>query len=64
MESSITRRSDAATAEQSAEPDDPGEHVAKPDRLVARRQREAVALRANLRRRKDQARARDKPNQE
>jgi hypothetical protein len=33
-------------------------------RLAARRKREAEALRANLRRRKDQARAREKPKQE
>jgi hypothetical protein len=31
---------------------------------VARQQREAEALRANLRKRKDQARARQKPKQE
>ena len=31
---------------------------------AARRQREAAALRANLRKRKDQARARDKPKQD
>jgi hypothetical protein len=35
-----------------------------PRKLVARQEREAAALRANLRKRKDQARARDKPKQE
>jgi len=35
-----------------------------PGKLVARQEREAVALRANLRKRKEQARARDKPKQE
>jgi hypothetical protein len=39
--------------------------AAKPStRSVARRKREADALRANLRKRKDQARARDKPKQD
>ena len=33
-------------------------------KLAARRKREAAALRANLRKRKDQARAREKPKQE
>jgi hypothetical protein len=33
-------------------------------KLSARQEREAAALRANLRKRKDQARAREKPNQE
>jgi hypothetical protein len=33
-------------------------------RSVARRKREADALRANLRKRKDQARAREKPRQD
>jgi hypothetical protein len=33
-------------------------------KLAARRKREADALRANLRKRKDQARAPDKPKQE
>ncbi|HET7881395.1 MAG TPA: hypothetical protein VFL55_10950 [Acetobacteraceae bacterium] len=33
-------------------------------RLAARRKREADALRANLRKRKDQVRAREKPKQE
>jgi hypothetical protein len=32
-------------------------------KLAARRKREAEALRANLRKRKDQARAREKPKQ-
>ena len=36
----------------------------KPDKLTVRREREAEALRANLRKRKDQARAREKPKQE
>jgi hypothetical protein len=34
------------------------------DKLTARQEREAAALRANLRKRKDQARARDKPKQD
>jgi hypothetical protein len=33
-------------------------------KLAARRKREAEALRANLRKRKDQARAREQPKQE
>jgi hypothetical protein len=36
----------------------------KPGKLAERREREAEALRANLRKRKDQARAREKPKQE
>jgi hypothetical protein len=41
------------------------EEVAAPSRkLAARKKREADALRANLRKRKDQARAREKPKQE
>jgi hypothetical protein len=36
----------------------------KPNKLAARRKREAEALRANLRKRKDQARVREKPRQE
>ena len=36
----------------------------KPDKLAERQAREAEALRANLRKRKDQARAREKPKQE
>ena len=35
-----------------------------PGKLAARQEREAAALRANLRKRKDQARAREKPKQE
>jgi hypothetical protein len=35
-----------------------------PAKLTARQEREAAALRANLRKRKDQARAREKPKQE
>jgi hypothetical protein len=42
----------------------PDRHVPKPGKLAARREREAEALRANLRKRKDQARAREKPKQE
>jgi hypothetical protein len=38
--------------------------VATGNKLAARQKREADALRANLRKRKDQARARDKPKQE
>jgi hypothetical protein len=33
-------------------------------KLVTRQEREATALRANLRKRKDQARAREKPKQD
>ena len=36
----------------------------KPGKLTDRKKREADALRANLRKRKDQARAREKPKQE
>jgi hypothetical protein len=36
----------------------------KPAKPVDRKKREADALRANLRKRKDQARAREKPKQE
>jgi hypothetical protein len=35
-----------------------------PRKLAARQEREAAALRANLRKRKDQARAREAPKQE
>lgn len=42
----------------------PGRTAPKPGKLAARRDREAEALRANLRKRKDQARAREKPKQE
>jgi hypothetical protein len=40
-----------------------GKPVAAVAKLAARRKREAEALRANLRKRKDQARAREKPKQ-
>jgi hypothetical protein len=43
---------------------DPGRSMPKPGKLATRREREAEALRANLRKRKDQARAREKPKQE
>ena len=36
----------------------------KPAKLAARQEREAAPLRANLRKRKDQARVREKPKQE
>ena len=42
----------------------PSRPPAKPNKLAARHEREAEALRANLRKRKDQARAREKPKQE
>jgi hypothetical protein len=45
-------------------PDKPPPKKPPNSRLAARRKREAEALRANLRRRKDQARAREKPKQE
>ena len=64
MASRFTRRPDMPPADQSTDPADPAGNMTKPDRLAARRQREAAALRANLRRRKDQARAREKPSQE
>ena len=38
--------------------------VAARSKLAARQKREAEALRANLRKRKDQARAREKPKQD
>jgi hypothetical protein len=38
--------------------------LAPGSKLAARKKREAAALRANLRKRKDQARARAKPKQE
>ncbi|MEJ0016822.1 MAG: hypothetical protein WDN25_09670 [Acetobacteraceae bacterium] len=39
-------------------------HAAAGSKLAARQAREAAALRANLRKRKNQARARDNPGQE
>jgi len=42
----------------------PDRSAPKPGKLAERRVREAEALRANLRKRKDQARAREKPKQE
>jgi hypothetical protein len=42
----------------------PAKSVPPSAKLAARRKREADALRANLRKRKDQARAREKPKQE
>jgi hypothetical protein len=52
----MTRRTD---------PDNPAPKQAAPGaKLAARRKREAAALRANLRKRKDQAWAREKPKQE
>jgi hypothetical protein len=44
-------------------PTPPQRAVASP-KLTPRQEREAAALRANLRKRKDQARAREKPKQE
>jgi hypothetical protein len=43
---------------------DPAKSAPKPSKLAVRHEREAEALRANLRKRKDQARARDKPRQD
>jgi hypothetical protein len=40
------------------------ESTVESGKLATRRQREAEALRSNLRKRKDQARAREKPKQE
>ena len=54
----MNRRSDPADSS------DPQTNAPKPAKLAARREREAEALRANLRKRKDQARAREKPQQE
>ncbi|HTI82969.1 MAG TPA: hypothetical protein VL614_21145 [Acetobacteraceae bacterium] len=54
----MNRRSDPAKCR------DPEAIAPKPAKLAARREREAEALRANLRKRKDQARAREKPKQE
>ena len=46
-------------------PPPPRDKPASPTaKLAARRKREAEALRANLRKRKDHARAREKPKQE
>jgi hypothetical protein len=45
------------------QPDQP-KPPAPRDKQATRQQREAAALRANLRKRKDQARARDKPKQD
>ena len=42
----------------------PQKPAADARKLTERRKREAEALRANLRKRKDQARAREKPKQE
>ena len=42
----------------------PPKPAAPSAKLAARRKREADALRANLRKRKDQARARENPKQE
>ena len=44
--------------------DKPPRPPPKPSKLTARHEREAEDLRANLRKRKDQARAREKPKQE
>jgi len=45
-------------------PPQPRKPAAASSKLAARQDREAAALRANLRKRKDQARAREKPKQE
>jgi hypothetical protein len=45
-------------------PPAPPSKPASSPKLTARQEREAAALRANLRKRKDQARAREKPKQE
>ena len=48
-----------------ANPDSPAPKPGTPGaKLAERRKREAAALRANLRKRKDQVRAREKPKQE
>ncbi len=57
----MTDRPDPVEARAGAEADS---RAAKPGKLAARQEREAAALRANLRKRKDQARAREKPKQE
>jgi hypothetical protein len=44
-------------------PSAPEKPVGATPKLTARRKREAEALRANLRKRKDQTRAREKPKQ-
>ena len=54
----MTDRPDPVEARAGAEADS---RAAKPGKLAARQEREAAALRANLRKRKDQARAREKP---
>jgi hypothetical protein len=45
-------------------PPSPGKPATPGQKLAERRKREAEALRANLRKRKDQTRAREKPKQE
>ena len=45
-------------------PQQPAAPRPAPGKLTQRQQREAAALRANLRKRKDQARAREAPKQE
>src|ERR1700733_4456034 len=46
------------------QPPQPAPPRSAPAKLAARQQREAAALRANLRKRKDQARSREAPKQE
>jgi len=57
----MTDRRDPVEPRAGAEADG---RAPRPDKLAARQEREAAALRANLRKRKDQARAREKPKQE
>ena len=57
----MTDRPDPVEARADA---DANNQVPKPGKLAARQEREAAAWRANLRKRKDQARAREKPQQE
>jgi hypothetical protein len=66
QEAPITRHSDPQLGTQAPEGHISEPPPAHPDasKLAARRKREAEALRANLRKRKDQARAREKPKQE
>jgi hypothetical protein len=50
--------------DKSTPPPRPATPRPAPGKLAVRQEREAAALRANLRKRKDQLRAREKPKQE
>jgi len=59
-----SRDEPAATCASASTPPAGSPPAAQPAKLAARQQREAEALRANLRKRKDQMRAREMPKQE